>query len=540
MHPDGHQMIIAHKSVSALHRKQLESLPIHKADGGDTDGETLGTMIGYPGSPKPKPHMMADGGDPEEWHAPEALPEPSTAQQIGSMIHDAGIPPINFMKGIANAVGPTIRDFSQGILGSANAADRGAPAGLPAQPPSQAQPSIPAQPPSSAQPHVPGADNFMGDLSKYYSGAQNAIGQQQQVDVAKAQAAEQAQNQYLKDREAFNQQSQSNLQQLMQHRQDAINDYANGHIDPKSYLNEMGTGSKIATGIGLLLGGFASARTGNNAALQMLQKRIDQNIEAQKLNSDKQRNLIAANRDLYGDQIIGDNQTKINMNDMLDHEIQLAAAQQGTQQAKINAQNAHFQLAAQSNGLLQQNAMRASVLQQLQNGGASDPATRLRLYQAAGMITPEQYAQGNKELESAQEIEKLRADLHNSFDDLNNQFLAGKLSPADRDSAINTFSGRLAKLGEGRFNFDEAKQQMNAIMPGGFESGATRQKKGQRTDALMDTMKNTPVLNGLGITVPRAHMAPIGGGGVQEGAIAVGPGGRKLQLQGGRWVPYGG
>jgi hypothetical protein len=68
-HPAGHQITLAHKSIPAKTMAQLKDLPSlgakaapkHLADGGDTDQETLGQKIGYPGSGKPK--MMAEGGE---------------------------------------------------------------------------------------------------------------------------------------------------------------------------------------------------------------------------------------------------------------------------------------------------------------------------------------------------------------------------------------------------------------------------------------------------------------------------------------------
>lgn len=58
---------------------------------------------------------------------------------------------------------------------------------------------------------------------------------------------------------------------------------AKAKIDPEQYLSNMGIGSKILTGLGLVLSGIGSGLTGQpNMAISMLQNNLDRNIGAQK------------------------------------------------------------------------------------------------------------------------------------------------------------------------------------------------------------------------------------------------------------------
>lgn len=61
------------------------------------------------------------------------------------------------------------------------------------------------------------------------------------------------------------------------------NIYQQGKVDPQQYVKELGVDGKVMTGIGLVLSGMGSGLTGQpNMAMQVLQKNIDRNIDAQK------------------------------------------------------------------------------------------------------------------------------------------------------------------------------------------------------------------------------------------------------------------
>jgi len=75
---------------------------------------------------------------------------------------------------------------------------------------------------------------------------------------------------------------------------------AKKEINPDRYLNNMSTGSKISSAIGLILSGMGAAVTGGpNLALQQLNKSIDSDIEAQRNDQSKAMNLWKMNREAY-------------------------------------------------------------------------------------------------------------------------------------------------------------------------------------------------------------------------------------------------
>lgn len=110
---------------------------------------------------------------------------------------------------------------------------------------------------------------------------------------------------------------------------------------------------------------------------------------------------------------------------------------------------------------------------------------------------PKEYrAQATKEIGEAKEMAATKRAFMEQWQDLNSKALAGALSPEDRQSAINTLAGRLAKIGEGRFNLEESKIQMAALMPSwkdpGGADGQTRANKLRRAELWFDSQVKAP------------------------------------------------
>lgn len=75
----------------------------------------------------------------------------------------------------------------------------------------------------------------------------------------------------------------------------AIKDIQDQHIDYNRYLGNMSTGSRIATGIGVLLGGAAQGLNGgSNAALDFLKDNIHRDVETQKAQLGQKQTLYSA------------------------------------------------------------------------------------------------------------------------------------------------------------------------------------------------------------------------------------------------------
>lgn len=79
---------------------------------------------------------------------------------------------------------------------------------------------------------------------------------------------------------------------------------AQGQIDPERVLKTMNVGQKIAGVMGVFLGTLGSSLSKTpNYALQILEKRIDQDIDAQKHDLQSKKELAAANRGLLADKL---------------------------------------------------------------------------------------------------------------------------------------------------------------------------------------------------------------------------------------------
>lgn len=268
------------------------------ADGGVVAGEdstpskdSLGTSIGYPGSPKPKPKMFADGGDVEAPAAPQptvvintggqgapnVMPDakaPTPQPQAAAQPQPAQQPDINAVDQQAQQLGATAQPSPQDPQGAAPITQEQA---------AQVKPS----PYDAAALGEQKAQGALGAGQAEAQGMADQAGTLQkglnQLDPHKMQALY-----------TTLQQSEIQSQQEYQKRYD---DYkatldkkdANGNpvlnIDPNRYLNTLkaDTGKSLLTGIGLFLGGIGQAFGGGpNPAMAMMNNAIDRDVQAQK------------------------------------------------------------------------------------------------------------------------------------------------------------------------------------------------------------------------------------------------------------------
>lgn len=355
--------------------------------------------------------------------------------------------------------------------------------GVPDKPLSNEEPdSGPAIMPQKSESATSGGSGGGGGIDSYLKSRE---------DIAKEQTEA--------DRQANLDYSQKSFD-LDTERQNLMDAYKNGKIDPDRYFNNLGTGGKIRTALGIVLGGLGSGLTGQpNAALEMLNKHIDNDIKAQEADMSKNKNLLSANMDQTRDLRSAREATRIMQRDLMADKLQ---------EAENNSKDPIVRARAQAlrNGLMLQNMQASAQLkmwQQMQSGQgmSQDPAGKIRQLSMMGYMPKDDKAAADKELGSAQRIEKLRGDVENAANLLDSKFLAGKLTPSSRASAVNTFAGILAKEAEGRFNLDEAKNQMAALLPEAGDLPSTRREKALHRKQFFDSFANHPVLDQYGISV---------------------------------------
>jgi hypothetical protein len=156
---------------------------------------------------------------------------------------------------------------------------------------------------------------------------------------------------------------QDNFSKLNDERQNFIKDIHNQHIDPEHYVGSLSTAGKIATGIGLVLGGIGGGLTGQeNPAYKMLQMHINNDIDAQKANLGKSENLLSANLHQFGNLRDATDMTRLQMNDLTVNKLKQAAAKAQTPLAKARALQAIGQIDQTSAQMHQQMAMRQTMM----------------------------------------------------------------------------------------------------------------------------------------------------------------------------------
>lgn len=213
------------------------------------------------------------------------------------------------------------------------------------------------------------------NVNAAFQQGQEAIKEQQKVNQQLAAQKSGIEQQYINDKNDLDTNGKQILQDFAQHKNDFDQYIRSNPIDPKHYQENMGAGQKVATAIGLLLGGFSGGfnKTGVNPASEWLNKQIERDIEGQRGRMDQQKTILGANQELYRDQVLANNAARINMNDLYSHQIQQAADKLGTPQAKAAADAELSNRALQNSQLLEQSARRATALKAAANPNFNSP-----------------------------------------------------------------------------------------------------------------------------------------------------------------------
>ena len=291
---DGHEIHIAKKALHPDLAKQISELPVHKeSNSSDKNSKSMEKgprrMLagGTPDAPlQIEPIADNDPQQPQASAAPQATPQP-----------DPGAAP----------------DQTQ---------TQAQPSAAPDQQPVQQ----PAQEPPPADPYGATVSNeaLQSGIAEQKAGLQQQMVGEQQQGRDSANALESSIKAQTIQRNNFTAINAN----LTKERQGFLQDIQNQHIDPQHYLNSMGTGQKISTGIGLIMGGLGGAMThsGQNPALNYITSQINNDIEAQRLNLGKSQSLLEANLHQYGNMRDAAEMTRMQQNDIVSNQMKLAAA----------------------------------------------------------------------------------------------------------------------------------------------------------------------------------------------------------------------
>lgn len=435
-HPSGHTIKLDHSKMTNAERQHLNAIPIRKyAEGGEVDGY-----------------------DPELAKKDAITPEFGTEAVL-----DAAIPSA-----------PEIT-------------------AEPVEAPSNYQFTAPGQPSAdpSTDPYGYKAleSNYRQGIEQSQKGiqqeaaAQSALGQQKAVIAQEqAQRAETEFNDY-----------KAHYAELEGERKAFQTDLANQHVDPNHYMNSMDTGGKIATAIGMILGGLGG--NANNPVIKFVENQIDRDIAAQKANLGKQQTLLEANLRQFGNLDQAIKMTKVMMNDIMAAKFEEAAGKSADPLAQARAMQAAGDLRVKSAPILAQLAAQKTAASGMQ-AGKMDPARAVAI-----LVPKERQGEAMKELKEMQNRQAAAKTAVQTWDKLNGQVGGGVLSPSQRTALVDPLAVTMARDAAGRVNEYEFKA-FKELFPAPMDSQATRDTKRSQLVKILNEKMHSPQLEAFGIRLP--------------------------------------
>lgn len=224
----------------------------------------------------------------------------------------------------------------------------------------------PGQPQQTSQTPPNAIGTMMGQgIQEEVGGLRHEAGALGNIGTAQAEALYEQNQAGQANQDLF----QNNVAENEGERQNIAQDLQDMHIDPLKYIHDMGTGQKIATGIGLILGGMGGGLMHQeNPALKFLNQQIDRSIEAQKMQIGKQQNLLSANLQKFKNLRDAADFTRVNLNDMTARQLQEAAAKSADPLAQARAEQAIGKLHRESGMIMG----RLNAMQTINDPRASD------------------------------------------------------------------------------------------------------------------------------------------------------------------------
>lgn len=499
--PGGHEIKIAHKSLSKGLQKQLSALPNY-----DDGGEVLPANNGYD-----LYHENENGQD--SGRTPASADTPVTADTAQSDFDSAN--PSHSPDPTSNSNNWSGPVYNLGDQGGTNIGPVTAGSTPISQDTSSStQIDSPQQDQASSPSPGLGGSNFSAGAQE--EGKELKQGMQSYGDALNAEARKTDVNSDAMAQDAMThadavQKIQGSYQQahdeINQHRQALIDDINAGHINPKHYIESMGSGQKVATAIGLILGGFGGGLSGQpNAALDFLNKQIDRDIEAQKVDLGKKENLLSANFKQSGDLNDATAMTKVNLADIYSSQLQAKAMQLKSQTALPAAQQAIAQLqmkAAPELGQITQKVATGKLLQSMQ-GQNIQPENKIQMYQMAGVMSPEEANKSMEELKSSRDAESVKSNILTAANKIAQEQTLGNrvMNPIQSKQQIDNLNSAIhvqaAKALGARYTPEVAKEMDD--LTAGLTTGKTTANQMQSTlNNIFGQKENYPYMTKWGL-----------------------------------------
>lgn len=344
-HPDGSKFPIAKHAVGEQVHKRIKSLePVKMSEGG---------------------YVEAGDSNP----LPESLKSPMAAPEGPGLLESLGIGTFKADPyGLESQTAPTPQ--SDAVRQPAEV--------VPVQQPEpvQAAPQ-PQQPIQTQQPEIPQQqDQLAQAFAQQEAGIKGMA--QAQAEAGKAQA--QAYDEQAKQIQAAQQNYQQQYAKLDVEHKQLVDAVVNDKIDPNRLWHNMGTGNKVLAAISVALSGLGAGMQGGkpNLALETIQKSIDRDIEAQRLELGKKQTLLSENMRRFGDLNTATQATMLQLNALTQAKVSQIAARSGSGQAQGQAQVLLGQLGIQA-AQIKEKLSSEAVRKQIMGGGAINDAQAMML-----------------------------------------------------------------------------------------------------------------------------------------------------------------
>lgn len=276
-----------------------------------------------------KVQKLSGGGDAEDDEDASTDQEVNGNEAYANKVAGNDIQPVLDVQGLSDINGPRAPSVEV------------AQSDLPPEIPSGQADQATGQPPQNqsvmaqAQAGYPTTGELNSAINQGIAGVQNEASAQQKQNMA--MAAQQQKD--LQKQQAYFEAQQSVLKNYQDQYDNMVKDIGSGKIDPNHYWDSKSTGQKVGAAIAMMLGGLGAGLTGGpNVALEMMEKHLQNDIEAQKATLGNKLSLLSRNLAMQGNIHSATNMTLLQMKAMAEGRLNQIAMQTGNPIIQARAQ----------------------------------------------------------------------------------------------------------------------------------------------------------------------------------------------------------
>lgn len=380
---DGHETKIIHKPLSKQMRKHLHDLPMLMSDGGMVEEKKK--LIDDTAEVAKDQVSLSENALDKNAPVNPVMPAPEAPKEAPNFSIANAIDPRGYAVDDLRAQAPQSNMIPQ-PQAAAPEMPQATQAPEAAAPVQQTAP-MPAEAPTEA-PKAPQNDIMQQAAGLSLASQQQGLGLEAAAIQESARAQQRLQQNEEQSSRVAAESYQRKLDELETARKFHTEALAQQKIDPQHYWNSKSTGSKVASMIGLILGGAGGGLMHQeNPVLKMMNQEIDRDVDAQKAELGKTENLLAANMRQFGNLNDATKMTQIMQTDILAHQLGQIAAKTTDKMAQARLLQAQGQLLDAKLPGMQQLALNHSVNQMLSEA-QGDPGKMEGAIEALRRVDP--------------------------------------------------------------------------------------------------------------------------------------------------------